>query len=221
MSETNITEIGRPEDNSDKEPIYAQFPNRLAITGFIIDCLRQLFSNSRNLMHPQLKEFFWAPEFTDNPLKAPYQVVVEDAFNFDINKAGIRPAVLVKAGTWQENKLVIGDNGMSGNTYHKRINGQHSIQVVGKSIAQAELLARETHGYLSHFGPLLRELVNLVKWEVPGIQEPTKLEESSENVVIQINVAYELIYSWDLQPETSRLLRQIIVNAIINSDNET
>jgi hypothetical protein len=221
MSDLNTTEINRPADYSEEQPICYNFPNRLAITGFIIDCLRQLFSNSNNLMHPQIKGFFWAEEQSEDPLKAPNQLIIEDAFNFDINKAGIRPAVLVKSGNWQEVKLVLGDNGLGGDTYHKRINGQHSIQVVARSIAQAELIAREVQGYLSHFGPLLREWVNLIKWEVPLLEAPTKLEEQSENVVISIGISYEIIYSWELAPETSRLIRQIVVNAIIEPNNQT
>lgn len=215
------TDIEKPKDKSVEEPLYCQFPSRLALTGFILDCIKQLFSTSRNIMHPQVQDFFWNSETTDNPLKAPYQLIIEDAFNFDINKAGIRPAILVKAGPWQESKFVIGDNGMRGDTYHKRINGQHSVQVVAKSIAQAELIAREVQGYLSHFGPLLREHADLIKWEVPGLQEPSKLEEQSENVVISINISYELIYSWDLLPDTSRLIRQIVFNAIMNTNKET
>ena len=171
-------------------------------------------------MHPQVQDFFWASTLDSDPLKAPYQLVIEDAFNIDMSKSGIRPAILIKAGPWQESRLIIGDSGLKNESYHKKINGQHSVQIVAKSIAQAELLAREVQGYLSHFGPLLREYADLVKWEVPGIQEPNKLEEQSENVIISINVSYELIYAWDLNPDTSRLLRQIVVNAIINLDNE-
>jgi len=221
MTEPETTEIDKPRDYLSEEPIYCQFPNRLAMTGFIIDCLRQLFGSSSNIMHPQVKDFFWSVDQTADPLKAPYQLTIEDAFNFDLSKSGIRPAILVKSGNWQEVKLVIGDNGMGGNVYHKRINGQHSVQIVSKSIAQAELLAREVQGYLSHFGPLLREWVELVKWEVPVLQEPTRMEEQAENIVISVGVAYEIIYSWELKPETSRLIRQIVVNAIMEPNNQT
>ena len=109
---------------------------------------------------------------------------------------------------------------MSGDIYHKRINGQHSIQIVSKSIAQAELLAREVQGYLSHFGPLLREWVELVKWEVPVLQEPTRMEEQEENILISVGAVYEIIYSWEIRPDTSRLIRQIVVNAIMKPNNQ-
>ena len=89
--------------------------------------------------------------------------------------------------------------------------------VIGKTVAQTELIAREVHGYLSHFGPLLREWMNLTRWEVPMLQEPTELEENLENIVINIPVQYELVYSWELRPEVSRLLRQISVNAIMQN----
>jgi len=220
MSELKITEIEKPLDYSSQEPVYCQFPNRLAMTGFILDCLRQLFGNANKIMHPQIKEFFWSSEQTTDPMKAPYQLIIEDAFNFDLSKVGVRPAILVKSGNWQEAKLVIGDNGMSGDIYHKRINGQHSIQIVSKSIAQAELLAREVQGYLSHFGPLLREWVELVKWEVPVLQEPTRMEEQEENILISVGAVYEIIYSWEIRPDTSRLIRQIVVNAIMKPNNQ-
>ncbi len=218
MSEPNTTEIDPPADLLEAS-VACQFPSRLAITGIILDCIRQLFSKPCNLTHPQLKDFFWEPDNTSDPLKAPYQVMVEDSFFFDLSKSGIRPAILVKAGNWQESKMVLGDNGLLGNIYHKRVQGTHSIQVIAKTVAQAELLAREVHGYLGHFGPLIREWIGVARWEVPTLGEPTELEEQSENVVISLGVAYELVYSWELHPTTSRLLRQIVISAIIKNTN--
>jgi len=217
--ELNTTEIDKPLELSSEEPLYCQFPNRLAVTGIILDCLRQLFLNSNNLTHPLIKDFFWAADQTPNALKAPFQLIIEDSFFFDVQKTGIRPAIIVKAGTWQESKLVIGDNGMNGETYYKKITGSHAIQIIAKSISQAELIAREVHGYLSHFGPILREWIDFSKWEVPNIGEPTELEEQAENVVIPITLNYEIVYSWELHPETSRLLRNIALNAIITNTN--
>lgn len=216
----NTTEIGKPESTQSETPLCAQFPNRLAITGVLIDTVRQLFSSASNLLHPQLKEFYWAAEPTKDPLKAPYQLVIEDKFAFNINDAGIRPAILIKSGNWQEAKMLLGDKAVVVNDYYKRIAGTHSILVVAKTISQAELLAREVHGYLSHFGPLLREWMNLYRWEVSGISEPQKLEEHQENIVITIPLSYEIIYAWELQSETSRLLRQILVSAIMPNNTE-
>lgn len=217
--EQNTTEIDKPLALKPEEPLYCQFPNRLAVTGIVLDCIRQLFSNSNNIVHPQIKEFFWASEQTSDVMKAPFQLIIEDSFFFDVQKTGIRPAIIVKAGAWQESKLVIGDNGMSGETYYKKITGSHAIQVMAKTISQAELLAREVHGYLSHFGPILREWIEFSRWEVPGLGEPTELEEHAENVIIPITLNYEIVYSWDLHPQTSRLLRNIALNAIMTNTN--
>ena len=215
MPEPNTTEIDKPSYLEETAAVGCQFPNRLAITGIILDCIRQLFSNVNNLMHPQLKEFFWAADSTLDPLKAPYQVLIEDVMFFNLGASGIRPTILVKAGNWQESKVALGDNGLSGEVYYKKIAGTHSIQVLAKTTAQAELLAREVHGYLSHFGPILREWISLAKWEVPAIGEPNKAEGQPETVIISIGVSYEIIYSWSLHPETSRLLRQIAISAIM------
>lgn len=219
MTDPNTTEIDKPANLQDQAYIGCQFPSRLAISGIITDCIRQLFQTSNNILHPQLKDFFWQAEDTTDPLKAPFQLTIENFFTFNLTQVGVRPAVLIKAGNWQESRLAIGNRTLGGNEteYYKKIEGTHTIMVVGKTVAQTELLAREVHGYLSHFGPLLREWMNLTRWEVPTIQEPTELEENLENIVINIPVQYELVYSWELHPEVSRLLRQISVNAIMQN----
>lgn len=219
MSEPNTTEIDKPANLQDQAYMGCQFPSRLAVSGVITDCIRQLFQSSNNILHPQLKDFFWQTEETTDPLKAPFQIIIESFFAFNLTHMGVRPAVLIKAGNWQESRIAIGNRTLGGNDteYYKKFEGTHNVMVIGKTVAQTELIAREVHGYLSHFGPLLREWMNLTRWEVPMLQEPTELEENLENIVINIPVQYELVYSWELRPEVSRLLRQISVNAIMQN----
>jgi|LakMenE18May11ns_1017448.scaffolds.fasta_scaffold9957880_4 hypothetical protein len=219
MAEPNTTEIDKPAELNPEAHIGCQFPSRLAVSGVLQDCLRQLFSSSDNILHPQLKEFYWAPEATEEALKAPFQVIIENYFSVNVSQMGVRPAILIKPGVWQENKLSIGDRalGGTGSDYYKRITGTHTVLVLAKTVAQAELIAREVHGYLSHFGPLLREWMGFSRWEVPAINEPGDMEQNLENIVIQIPVQYEFVYSWTLTPQASRLLRQISVNAIMKN----
>lgn len=219
MAEPNTTEIDKPAELNPEAHIGCQFPSRLAVSGVLQDCLRQLFSSSDNILHPQLKEFYWAPETTEEALKAPFQVIIENYFAVNLSQMGVRPAILIKPGTWQEDKFTLGDRalGGTGSEYYKKITGSHTVLVLAKTVAQAELIAREVHGYLSHFGPLLREWMGFSRWEAPAITEPGDMEQSLENVVISIPVKYELVYSWELTPQASRLLRQISVNAIIKN----
>lgn len=219
MAEPNSTEIEKPANLEAEAYIGCQFPSRLAISGIITDCMRQLFQSPGNILHPQLKDYFWAAEETQDAFKAPFQIVIENFYTFNLTQVGVRPAILIKPGTWQESRLAIGNRalGTTESEYYKRITGTHTIMVVAKTIAQAELIAREVHGYLSHFGPLLRDWLNMIQWEVPALQAPEELEENLENIVINIPVQYELIYSWALHPEVSRLLRQISVNAIMQN----
>jgi hypothetical protein len=221
MADLNTTEIDKPSELQDQTYIGCQFPSRLAISGVLADCLRQLFQAPRNIMHPQLKDFFWQADDTTDPMKAPFQITIENFFTFNLTQVGVRPAILIKAGNWQESRLAIGNRSLGGTEteYYKKIEGTHTVMVVGKTVAQAELIAREVHGYLSHFGPLLRDWLSMSRWEVPMLAEPTELEENLENIVINIPVQYELIYSWTLHPEVSRLLRQISVNAIMQNTN--
>jgi len=219
MVELNTTEIDKPESLKPEAYIGCQFPSRLAVSGVIQDCLRQLFSNTDNILHPQLKEFYWAPNTTEDALKAPFQVIIENYFSVNLTEMKVLPAILIKPGTWQESKITIGDRSIGGveSQYYKRIIGTHTITVFGKTVAQAELFAREVHGYLSHFGPLLREWMGLSKWDVPSISEPEDMESNLNNVIIKIPIQYEFVYSWELTPQASRLLRQISVNAIMKN----
>ncbi len=219
MAEPNTTEIDKPESLKPEAHIGCQFPSRLAISGVIQDCLRQLFSNADNILHPQLKEFYWAPDATEDALKAPFQVTIENYFSVNLSQMNVRPAVLIKPGVWQESKIALGDRSIGGaeSQYYKRIAGTHTVLVLGKTVAQAELFAREVHGYLSHFGPLLREWMGLSRWDVPTISEPADMESNLDNVIITIPVQYEFVYSWELTPQASRLLRQISVNAIMKN----
>ena len=137
MADVNTTEIDKPSSLSDEAPTYCQFPSRLAISGIILDCVRQLFGNSSNLMHPQLKDFFWAEESTQDVLKAPYQVTIEDSFFFDLSKNGIRPAILVKAGTWQESKLTIGDNYATSNPFTGKIS---NIKIYNMCFSEQQII---------------------------------------------------------------------------------
>lgn len=219
MVQPNTTEIDKPAELSDSAHIGCQFPSRLAISGVLQDCLRQLFSSPDNILHPQLKDFYWAAQATEEALKAPFQVIIENYFSVNVSQMGVRPAILVKPGVWQESKLTLGDRalGNTGDEYYKKITGTHTVLVSTKTVAQAELIAREVHGYLSHFGPLLREWAGFSKWEVPAINEPEDTEQNLENIVIRIPIQYEFVYSWALTPQASRLLRQISVNAIMNN----
>lgn len=220
MADTQETKIEEPEKSQTDASVFALFPNRLAITGIITDCLRQLFSSSSNLLHPQLKDFYWSAEQASEAVKAPYQLVIDNYHSFTLAKAGVRPCILVKAGNWQESRMVLGNKAMGvvGNQeYYKQIQGTHTVLVTARTVAQAELLAREVHGYLSHFGPVLREWMGLSRWEVPMIQEPTEMDGNLESIIISIPVQYELVYSWELIPEAARLLRQISVSAIMKN----
>ena len=223
MADQGVTKIDEPAAMQSDASICALFPSRLAITGIITDCLRQLFEQNSNIMHPQLKDFYWSSEQTPDALKAPYQLIIDNYHAFSLTKAGVRPCILVKAGNWQESRMVIGNRalGVAGNQeYYKKIDGSHTVMVVARTVAQAELLAREVHGYLSHFGSTLREWMGLSRWEVPVIQEPSEMDGNLESILVSIPVQYELVYSWELVPEAARLLRQISVSAIIKNTDK-
>lgn len=191
----------------------------MAITGILLDLLRQLFSSpdGRNILAENLKEYHWAEEFSDDIQEAKYQLIIEDVFTWDPTKAGIRPGILVKAGAWVDRNLLIGDRiqGLDHEAFERIIVGSHNIFVIGHTAAQTEFLAREVHMYLGHFKQEIRHALSFSRWEVAELAEVSELEESAEHFVIPLTIAYELAHAWEVKP-----VGPLLQHAIMSISNE-
>lgn len=196
-------------------------PNRVIITGILLDLIRQLFSSpeGRNILSLQLKDYFWSAEFDENLDEAKYQLIIEDVYTWDPTKAGIRPGILIKPGTWVDRNLLIGDKiqGLDHSRYERMMVGSHSIFVIGQTATQTELLAREVHMYLGHFKQEIRHTLSFDKWEVAELAEISELEESDEHFVIPLTVAYQFAHAWEVKP-VGPLLQHAITSINIDDD---
>lgn len=218
MPDTDRNDIDTPDVPEGEAHLSSQFPDRLAVTGVLIKLIRQLFSADRaNLMHPLVQQFFWQEGETTDPEKAPYQIVIDDVFHYDQTAIGRRPAIYVTADAWNAVPVSLGGNvfNTEDEDYQYNIQGAHTISIIGSNGASAELLAREVFHYCKCFAPKIRDALCFLSFDLPAIGPASELEEAQEYVVVQLPVQYLCNYSWTISPQQSRLLRQIVHNAIM------
>jgi len=213
------SDVNKPIVTAQEAPVGCLFPSRLAMTGILIDFIKQLFSNNNPKLHPQLDKLFTTDTIPTDPDKAISLVAVEDAYAFNPQVVGQRPAVFVRANEWTFPRLSIGEKNHSvvgEEVYTTVVDGSHTLIILNKTPAATELLAREVVSYVKHFGQTLVGDHHIGRWDVKNISPLAELEEQSENFVITINIEYTLTYSWKLEPVASRLLRDITFNTIMN-----
>ncbi len=220
-SETYIDYSVRP--GSEEYFRYSEI-NRLAVTGIILELLRNIFAkDSNNVINEAIKDYYWAPEFDPDMSNARNQIMIEDVFTWTPDKAGQRPAILTKGNKWVDERVSIGDrlhgeSNLDGKeTFYKRVKGGHIIFVVGRTPAQTELLAREVYLYLSSFSNAILKETCFDRWDVPAFEAIQELEEYAEHFVIPINLQYELSYTWELFPVT-KLLQGVFFDLELDSD---
>ena len=207
------------DDRPDTEaPIRHTEVNRLSVTGLTIELIRKLFSKEgSNIVSPALDNYYWVPEPEGDLAEAKHQILVEEVFSWTPEKAGIRPAILIKGNKWQDRRVTLGDKvhhspQPSGEEkYFRHIQGSHTIFALGRTSAQTELLAREVYLYLNSFSPTILKETCFDRWDVPVLEGVQELEEYEEHFVIPLNLVYELSYSWKLFPVT-RLLQGVLTN---------
>jgi hypothetical protein len=215
QKETWIGIDDRPDNES---PLRHSEPNRLAVTGLLLELIRGLFGeDGTNIINPALANYYWVPELQGTLEEAKNQILVEEVFSWTPDKTGTRPAVLVRGNKWEDRRVTLGDKvhhmpELSGKEkYYKHVTGSHTVFVIGRTSAQTELFAREVYLYLNSFSPIILKETCFERWTVPVLDGVQELEEYEEHFVIPINLVYELSYSWKLFPVT-RLLQGVLMN---------
>jgi len=219
MTEHRETWIGLDDRLSTEAPMQASELSRLTVTGLTLELIRELFlKEANNIINPAVADYYWVSEPEGDLEEAKNQILIEEVFSWTPDTAGQRPAILVRGNKWQDRRLSIGGHKVHGatplsgeETYHKHIQGSHTIFVIGRTSAQTELLAREVYLYLNSFSSIIVDETCFSRWDAPVLEAVQELEEYEEHFVIPINLIYELSYTWKLFPVT-RLLQGVLTN---------
>lgn len=187
---TNSTACNDFIASASPSSICSLLPQELILTGLFRDLLIKHFSTANQVEEPSLKHLIWqGSERTD--------ILIESVHAWTPQMAHRRPAVLIKRDDCNYLPMGIGDRRQGppadsrGDPHYVRYwMGSHTLFCIGGTGAQAELLATEVKRYLSHFGPLIRETIDLKQFRVVRIGAVGQLEEAAENFVVPVSVGY-------------------------------
>lgn len=183
-------------------------PLPFVMTGFLVQSLRAHFVSLANLTDRALAldntQFLWTP----GP-QSP--VMIESFTNYDPTKIEHRPTLVVKRNNFKSQRLGINNQMMltqpnnGQNQYANAFLGSHTVFCLSGKGPEAERLGAEVFCELLEFSSVIRQTLNLLRFEVMEVGDLAILEESSENFVVPVNVAYAFEHAWVLRPSSPRL----------------
>lgn len=183
-------------------------PRLLTLTGLLRVWLINHFNSSDNIELLKLRKCVW----NKDPAKSG--IVIEKNTAWDPRKTGTRPALILKRGAWRRIRLGIGDKFLGGGSsqngdehYCNWWQGSHTVFAIAGEDGECEMLATEVFRELNEFGPAVRDMLGLKRFEVAEVAEIAILEEASQNFVVPVNIAYAVEESWILRQEAPFLKR--------------
>ena len=180
------------------------------VTGILRQLLMQHFADPRQISNPTLRSMLerggaWRPGVNDG-------LYIESVARWRPEVTEKRPAILLKEGDWQWIRVGIGDYaGSSWRDGREQFaglwRGSHTVFAVGNEGAETQILATETAKVIAWYGPLITDQMNMHRWGITKIGALSALQESTENYVVPVDVAYVAEESWTLQVDAPRLKR--------------
>lgn len=195
----------------------------IVLTGAILWVLRQHFADADNIVNAGLKTRIWRPGVEDVGDTRGSGIMIEAITRWpgpQTQTLQKRPAVLVKRNTYNVSRIGIGNRYQgsstpsidkskvfcdyaigSGTQYGVQIVGSHTMFCIGGTGAEAEELGTEVFFELLEFGPVIRQDLDLVRFDAAGLGALARLEESKENWVSPVVVSWVFNHDWVLRRE--------------------
>lgn len=184
------------------------------MTGLIRDILTRKFSVADNIEENELKGLLWLPGSATN-------ILIESAHRWVPAHVEKRPAVIIKRNTYQNTRRGIGDQRQGPHVdaegqrhFTTYWIGSHTLFCIGGSGAQAEILGSEVQRELTEFGPVIREKMGLMQFQVLQIGAIARLEEAQENFAVPLTVGWAFEERWVLRQEAP-LLKHISLTMLL------
>lgn len=200
-----------PEDRTGKLSSLCSFGQTpRMITAMIRQILLQHFVDVNNVRDIHLRQYLedngvWSADETTG-------LYIESLSRWRPELTEARPAIVIKPGAWRWRRVGIGnfsgERWRSGEMCYAGLwQGSHTVFAIGNEGAETQTLAVEIAKLLLHFGTLIIDQMNLHRFEVLEIGEPSALKEATENYVSPVNMAYIAEEAWSLQVDAPRLKR--------------
>lgn len=183
---------------------------QLVMQGALRQVLVQHFADPRNILNATLRtRIEERGGYTTTPASAIY---IESLHNWRPEMTESRPGLLIKEHDWEWKQAGIGDmldgDYRSGRmTFAGLWQGAHTIFALAEEGAEAQMLATEVAKVLLWFRQNLMDQLGLLRFVPVSIGAVAALEESTENYVVPVNVAYVAEEIWWTQVEAPRLKR--------------
>ena len=173
----------------------------IKITGMLQMWLIQHFARAENIKEVGLEERIWNP---DNELSKIQILPLED---WRPQNTEQRPALIIKQQEIKfirygiDNRLMGGGGPFATRRMHAAgMQGSHTVFCIAGEGGEALQLAAEVALQLMQFAPIVERWLDMLRLELVGIGELSKLEEATENFVVPINIAYAWLEQWELIP---------------------
>lgn len=181
---------------------------RLLITGLLLKLLTNHFSRAEQLIFPELSGRLWTAT-EDSPL------IIESSWSWKPLAASKRPALLVRAGPLQAQRIALADlqeTLPSGkNSFAKMLSGSHTILVIAATEAESETLAAETFRFLLRCEQPLQRSLNLLRFQIAELGPPTLMEEYAQMIGCQISLQYAWLEAWEIAPQGTEELKGLML----------
>jgi hypothetical protein len=195
-------------------------PRPLVVTGWLKLWLQGHFADAANIEgQPNdppatgLTRNLWHPDDKTTRL------AIESASHWKPELTEHRPGIMIKRNPWKRMRLGIDDRMMfhlapdAQDRYANWWQGSHTLFCIAGDGAETEKLAAEVFRELNEFGPIVRKILDLKKFEVAEVGELFKLKTTArENFVVPISTSYVYEESWKVVQEAplfTRLLTRI------------
>lgn len=176
----------------------------LLLTGFLLEWLRQHFSDTNSIEDENLENTLWKADNTTN-------ILIESITRWKPELTEKRPAIIAKRNDLVNNRLIIDDREMGfrpdSTNYVTYFVGSHTLFCIAREGAEAEKLSTEVYRELVEFGPVVRQLMRLHKFQVQSIGAIFRLEEARETFAVPVNVSYAFEEAWKITPRAPILKR--------------
>ncbi len=175
------------------------------MTGYLRQWFEAHFTREYEIAHPGLRNKLWSQVRTENG------ILVESVTNWDPSTTEMRPGILIARGKWKNLRVGIEDRIMDHHVpyreYATYFQGDHTCFCVSKIPQEAEILATEVYRELLQFGPVVREELNLMRFQLLDLDKLFQIEEAEQHYAVPVSVAYFAEERWKLIQQAPFLTR--------------
>ncbi len=189
-------------------------PRPLVVTGWFRIWLAAHFSSAQLIEDQEstaLTTDLWTP---DNKTT---KILIESVTKWVPELTEMRPGIVIKRNKWTRVRKGINDQHMFTSApdqqerYSNYWQGSHTLFCISGEGAETEKLAAEVFRELNQFGPRIRRILGLERFEVMEVSDILKVKtDARENFAVAITVGYVYAETWTIYEE-SPLLKTLLL----------